>query len=63
VGKPLVEELPAIYGEQAGAGIGSMPTRSSRVTRIATRVMISASARMPAETRKPSENPVASAWS
>jgi hypothetical protein len=44
------------------SGAGSALDRSSRLTRIMNSAMIRISARTPAETRKPPENPVASAW-
>src|SRR6478672_4140282 len=46
-----------------GAAIGLTPARSDFLTRIATSVMIRASAAIPAETRYPLEKPAASAWS
>src|SRR5215469_3057920 len=48
--------------QSAGAAIGLTPDRSSRVTRIVTSVMTSASAMIPAATMYPLENPVAMAW-
>src|SRR6476661_1774951 len=55
--------LAARQAQSVGAAIGLIPARSSRLTRIATTVMISASSAIPAETRYPLENPVAMAWS
>src|SRR5436309_12031314 len=49
--------------QSTGAAIGLIPDRSSRLTRIATNVMISASSAIPAETRYPLENPAEKAWS
>src|SRR6266702_6024390 len=49
--------------QSTGAAIGLIPDRSSRLPRIATNVMISASSAIPAETRYPLENPAEKAWS
>ena len=49
--------------QSIGAAIGLTPARSSRLTRIATTVMISASSAIPAETRYPLAKPVEYAWS
>src|SRR6185437_5559246 len=53
----------ARQGQSTGAAIGLIPDRSSRLTRIATTVMISASSAIPAETRYPLEKPTEYAWS
>ena len=47
--------------QSAGAAIGLIPDRSSRVTRIATTAMISAISMIPADTTYPWENPCARA--
>ena len=65
-GRPRDGEPPrglTRWTQSTGAAIGLTPDRSSRLTRIATTVMISASSAIPAETRYPLEKPVASAWS
>src|SRR5215471_8829371 len=58
----LMSRTQPVGAQSAGAAIGLIPDRSSRLTRIVTSVMISASAMIPAETRYPWENPCARAW-
>ena len=51
---PATADRRGAFGQptqSVGAAIGLTPARSSRVTRIATTVMISASSAIPAETR------------
>src|ERR1700751_3557642 len=57
-----VRRLRSPRGEPPGPAMGSIPARSSRLTRIITRAMTTARIEIPADTRYPRPNPKARAW-